>query len=103
MLQILFVLQAGMIEDIVTDLALEKLLRRKWLDEKDRVLIRRYELECIRIGQSEPLGHVQLVAVLMTGAIEPRAIVDADGVHYQGVSYPLTGRVSIPRRIVLGV
>src|SRR4029453_5859766 len=48
-LEILFVLQTGVIVNIVTDLAFEDFLRRKWLHEKDRIIISHDELECVRV------------------------------------------------------
>ena len=68
-LEIFFVLQARMIENIVTDLAFEDFLRCKWLHEKYRIIVSNDELECVRVGQSESFRQVQLVAVLVTGQI----------------------------------
>src|SRR5262245_22344927 len=48
-LEILFVLQTGVVVNIVTDLALEDFLRGKWLDEKNRIIISHDELECVRV------------------------------------------------------
>src|SRR2546428_13432438 len=92
-----------MIENIVTDLTLEDLLRGKWLNEKDRVIISNNELECVRVGKSESLGQMQLVAVLVTGQIQPGPIIDADCVDDQRISLPLSYRISVPRRIVPGI
>src|SRR5215475_1152489 len=48
-LEILFVLQTGVVVNIVTDLALEDFLRGKWLHEKNRIIISHDELECVRV------------------------------------------------------
>src|SRR5262245_38300084 len=103
MLEILFVLQTGMIVNIVTDLTLEDFLRRKWLHEKDRIIISHDELECVRIRQSETLGQVQFVAMLMTCTVEPGALVDANCIDDQSVALPLPNRISVPCRIVFRI
>src|SRR5205809_5310540 len=48
--EILFVLEACVIEDIVTDLAPENFLRRERLHEIHRIVVGHDELECIGIG-----------------------------------------------------
>src|SRR5262249_36044804 len=103
MLEILFVLQTGMIVNIVTDLALEDFLRGKWLHEKDRIIISHDELEGVRVRKSESLGQMQLVAVLVTCAVEPGALVDANCIDDQSVALPLPNRISVPGRIVFRI
>src|SRR2546425_6093191 len=101
--EILFVLQAAVIEKVVTNLAPENFLRRKWFYEEDRIIISNDVLERIGVRQPESLGQVQLVAVFVTIGVEPGSIVDADGVRHQCVSLPFAHGVPVPRRIVVGV
>src|SRR5262249_52945368 len=102
-LQILFVLQARVIVNIVTDLPPEDFLRAKRFDEKDRIIISDDELQCVRVRESESLGQVQFVAVLMTCTVEPGVIVDADCIDDERISFPFANRISVPCRIILGI
>src|SRR5262245_18737939 len=78
MLEVFLVLLACMVENVITNLTLKNFLGCKRLHKENRIVVGNDKLERVRIGQLEPLGQVQLVAVFMASSIEPCAVVDAD-------------------------
>ena len=78
-----------MIHDAIADLSSEKLSRCPRLNKEDRIVIGYDVFERVRIGQPESFGHFQFVAVLVTGRIESRPIVNADGLDDERVPFPM--------------
>src|SRR5436309_605540 len=63
-LEIFFVLQAAVIQNVVANLAPEDFLCGKWFYEEDRICISDNVFERVRVGESESFGQVQFIAVL---------------------------------------
>ena len=72
--QVFFVLEAGVIHDAVADLTLECPARGERFYKKHRILIRNDVFECVWIGETEPFSHLHFVAVFVAVRIEPALI-----------------------------
>ncbi len=69
-----------------------------------RIVDREFDFEMSQIGPPEALDDVHHFSVRMTRGIEPRSIVEAHGVDYQRVAFPMSDRMSHPHRIrILGM
>src|SRR5581483_648731 len=55
-------------------------------------------LQGVVIHAPDALGQMQIRTVGMPAAIEPGLVVKADGVHHQGVAFPVPNRIAEPRR-----
>src|SRR5579872_4948634 len=56
------------------------------------------KIQMIQIGSAVAFGHVQFFSVGMGGEIEPELVVEAYGIDYQGVAFPLSDGVAVPSR-----
>src|SRR4030095_4311128 len=50
----------------------------------------------VSIRQCVTLGHAHLVAVIVTGQIEPGAVIVPDDIYHQRVPFPMSTRIAHP-------